>query len=117
MDGRDFEHWSAGMFRRQGYVVNITGTTGDHGIDLVLAKDGQTTAVQCKRWADPVGEPVLRDFYGATVSAGIAEGIVVATSSFTPSAREFAQNKPIRLIDIDELLAIGCTSVSRSEEI
>jgi len=117
MDGRDFEHWSAGMFRRQGYVVNITGTTGDHGIDLVLAKDGQTTAVQCKRWADLVGEPVLRDFYGATVSAGIAEGIVVATSSFTPSAREFAQNKPIRLIDIDELLAIGCTSVSRSEEI
>jgi hypothetical protein len=62
MDGRDFEHWSAGMFKRQGYAVNITGATGDHGIDLILAKDGQTTAVQCKRWADPIGEPVLRDF-------------------------------------------------------
>jgi hypothetical protein len=40
---------------------------------------------------------------------------VVATSSFTPSAREFAQNKPIRLIDIDELSSIRGTQLLFSE--
>ena len=107
MSGRDFELWAAGLFRRQGYVVEITEASGDHGIDLILAKDGRATAVQCKRWSDPVGEPILRDFYGAMVSAGMANGIVATTSTFTPSAKEFAHNKPIRLIDLDELLNLG----------
>jgi Holliday junction resolvasome RuvABC ATP-dependent DNA helicase subunit len=112
MDGREFEHWAASMFRREGYSVHITDASGDHGIDLILSRDGRTSAVQCKRWTDPVGEPVLRDFYGAIVSAGISSGIVVTTSEFTASAKSFAQGKPIRLIEMDELLLSGALDLT-----
>jgi hypothetical protein len=112
MAGREFENWAAAPFRRQGYTVNFTETTGDHGIDLILIKDGQTSAVQCKRWSDSVGEPVLRDFYGALVSAGISSGIVMTTSTFTASAKEFARGAPIRLLDLDELLLLNKTGSS-----
>jgi hypothetical protein len=76
MSGREFENWLAGVFRRQGYTVSLTEVTGDHGIDLILTRNGQGTAVQCKRWTDSVGEPILRDFYGAMMGAGMPNGIV-----------------------------------------
>ena len=107
MNGLEFEHWVASLFRRRGYTVSLTANSGDHGIDLVLSKAGHSTVAQCKRWTDPVGEPVLRDFYGAMMNAGIENGIVVATSTFTDSAVNFVKGKPIRLIDIDELLLLG----------
>jgi Holliday junction resolvasome RuvABC ATP-dependent DNA helicase subunit len=116
MGGREFEHWSASLFRGEGYAVQITQASGDHGIDLILTRDGRTTAVQCKRWTEPVGEPILRDFYGAMMSAGVASGIVATTSTFTPSARAFVQNKPIRLIELDELLDLGKGNVSAHNE-
>ena len=107
MGGREFEHWSASLFRRQGYAVQNTQATGDHGIDLILTRGGRTTAVLCRRWPDPVGEIILRDFYRSMMRAHVASGIVATTSTFTPSARAFVQNKPIRLIEIEELLDLG----------
>ncbi len=104
MGGQDFEYWAAEFFRGEGYTTQMTKTSGDHGLDLILMKDGVKSAVQCKRWTDSVGEPVLRDFYGAMVSAQLPSGIVMTTSTFTASAMAFAQGKPIRLIDIEELL-------------
>ncbi len=66
MSGTDFELWVARQYRRQGWRVKHMGQTGDHGRDLVLThpKEGWTAIVQCKRWSDPVGEPVLRDLLG-----------------------------------------------------
>jgi len=42
-------------------------------------------------------------------SAGISSGIVMTTSEFTASAKLFAQGKPLRLMDLDELLLTGAT--------
>lgn len=112
MDGREFEDWTAAMFRQQGFSVQATAATGDHGIDLILRRDGHTHAVQCKRWVGSVGEPVLRDFYGAMISAKIRSGIVVTSGVFTASAERFADGKEIRLIAIDELLHLGLLNLS-----
>jgi HJR/Mrr/RecB family endonuclease len=106
MSGSDFEAFVAGVFSRLGYFVEITGATGDHGIDLMMNKDKQLTVVQCKRWDDPIGEPVLRDFFGSLVNIGARAGFVVTTSSFTPQAVAFAKNNRITLIDLDGLMQL-----------
>lgn len=66
MNGTDFEHWVARQYRRQGWRVKHIGGSGDHSRDLVLTHptEGWTAIVQCKRWSDPVGEPIIRDLLG-----------------------------------------------------
>ena len=69
MDGLEFEHWVADLFRRAGFQVEITQASGDHGVDLWASFGNHVVAVQCKRWDGMVGEPVLRDLYGAMTAA------------------------------------------------
>jgi Holliday junction DNA helicase RuvB len=104
MSGVEFENWVADYFRSRGYAVEPTPTTGDHGIDLILRKDSAVFGVQCKRWNDVIGEPVLRDFYGSVSNGNFAGGFVVTTSSFTDPARVFAKGKPITLVGLADLI-------------
>ena len=106
-NGVEFEEFVANIFRLEGYFVEMTQTTGDHGIDLLMRKDGQTIAVQCKRWDAPVGESVVRDFLGSLMSVGAQFGYLVVSSTFTSRAYSFAQNKPMKLIDLDGLLELA----------
>jgi restriction system protein len=91
-------------FERLGFVVEQTPTVGDGGVDLVLRRGEELVLVQCKRHARPVGEPVLRDLYGALVHFGANSGVVCSSSGFTPAACKWAHEKAIRLVDGDEIL-------------
>ena len=104
MSGVEFEQWTAGLFARHGYRVKPTRVVGDHGIDLEMERAGKRVVVQCKRWSGSVGEPVIREFYGALLHAGADTGIFITTASFTLQAREFAQQKPLTLLDLNSLL-------------
>ena len=104
MSALEFEEFVADLFRKNGYAVEITQGSGDHGIDLLMRKDNRIIAVQCKRWDAPVGEPVIRDFLGSLMGVGAKFGYVIAASTFTSKAFSFAQNKPIKLIDLDALV-------------
>ena len=46
------------------------------------------------------------------VNAGINTGFVVTSSNFTAQAETFAQNKPIKLYDIDALIQLYLDTVS-----
>src|SRR5262249_27688684 len=105
--GLQFEEFVADLFRRKGYAVEITQGSGDHGIDLLMRKDQQVVAVQCKRWNAPVGESVVRDFLGSIMGVAASLGYIVASSTFTSKAYSFAQEKPIKLIDLDALLELA----------
>lgn len=107
MSGADFEQFVATLFRKMGYVVEGAKNTGDHGVDLIMRKENELTVVQCKRWNDAVGEPVIRDFFGSLMNMGAHNGFIVTTSSFTSQARAFAHGKPIELIDLDALLILA----------
>ncbi len=102
-----FKEFTASLFREMEYRVEITPGTSDDGIDLLLRKDNQLIAVQCKRWSTPVGEPVVREFYGALMSAGAHSGYIVTTSTFTSHAYSFAKGKPIQLVDLDALVDLA----------
>ncbi len=107
MNAVAFKEFTVSLFREIGYTVEITPETGDNGIDLLLRKNNQLIAVQCKRWSAPVGEPVVRDFYSALMSSGAQSGYVVTTSTFTSHAYAFAEGKPIHLVDLDALVDLA----------
>jgi Holliday junction resolvasome RuvABC ATP-dependent DNA helicase subunit len=113
MSAIDFERYVAAIFRQSGFVVETTKATGDHGIDLVVRRDGQRGVIQCKRWDSAVGEPPIREFLGSVVGAQAEIGYYVTTNTFTQRARSFAEDKPLRLIDLDELvfLALGSSAL------
>lgn len=96
----EFEKWVKGhVFEKEGWKVSETRRTGDGGIDLVLWRGKEMSIAQCKRYKGTVGEPLLRDFYGAMMSEGVSQGYFVTTGLFSLSALKFAEDKPIELID------------------
>lgn len=104
MSAVDFEEFVASLFRKMRYAVELTKGSGDHGIDLVMRKGNQVVAVQCKRWNSPVGEPVIRDFYGSLMNIEAQSGYVVTTATFTSQVFAFVQDKPVQLVDLDALI-------------
>src|SRR6202046_2342234 len=46
----------------------------------------------------------VRDLYGTVMSEGATKGVLVTTSSFGPDAHRFAKDKPITLMDGNNLL-------------
>lgn len=104
MSGIEFEQWTAALLEKHGYRVKPTRAVGDHGIDLEIERTGRRIVVQCKRWSDTVGEPVVREFYGSMLNARADAGIFVTTSLFSIQARQFVEQKPITLLDLKSLL-------------
>ncbi len=103
----EFEEMTAELFRALGYEAHRTKMIGDHGVDVVVkAKDGRKMVVQCKRWRGPVGEPMVRDFYGAMQHEKAAKGTIFATNGFTDKAIEWAKGKPLLLYDGKKFLEL-----------
>lgn len=107
MSGLEFEIYMKSVYEGLGYRVKRTPRSGDYGIDLILLKkDGAKLAVQCKRYSKPVGEPVIRDFLGSLIKAGISKGYVVTSSHFTEPAKRFVKHEPIALVDGSDLVKL-----------
>jgi len=103
----NFEKLVADTYRDQGHKVEIVGSTGDHGIDLVVhTRKGETWLVQCKKYRGKVGEPVIRDFYGALRAANADAGAVITSGTITAQARLWAEGKPLFLYDGEEFLEV-----------
>jgi restriction endonuclease Mrr len=103
----EFEEMTAELFRALGYEAHRTKMIGDHGVDVVVkAKDGRKMIVQCKRWRGPVGEPMVRDFYGAMQHEKASKGTIFATNGFTNKAIEWAKGKPLLLYDGKKFLEL-----------
>jgi Holliday junction resolvasome RuvABC ATP-dependent DNA helicase subunit len=109
-----FKEFTASLFRETGYTVEITPGTSDNGIDLLLRKNNQLIAVQCKRWNTPIREPIIRDFYSALMSSGAQSGYVITTSTFTSNAYSFAEGKPIQLVDLEALVDLATRRGSKA---
>src|SRR2546426_577953 len=101
-----FEVWVGDHFRAMGYEVRLTPIHGDHGADLLVERDGEIIVVQCKhRPNGSVGEPVLRDLFGAMHHFSAARAILVTTGRVTEAARGWLRGKPIEALDATDLVA------------
>jgi len=98
---REFEEVIGEAYRKQGYaVVENAGPGADGGIDLVAKKEGETILVQCKQWkSEKIGVPTVREMFGLWNAERANEVHIVTCGDFTEEARQFAQGKPIKLID------------------
>lgn len=97
----EFELLVGEIYRRQGFLVELpAGTGADGGIDLTLHRGTERVLVQCKCWkAFKVSAPAIREFFGVIVSEKVDRGFFVTTGRFTRDAMEFAEGKPIEMID------------------
>ncbi|HEX2947152.1 MAG TPA: restriction endonuclease [Clostridia bacterium] len=107
LDGHEFEEVLAALYRRQGYDATVSKQGGDNGIDILLKKNGEIIAVQCKAHKRTIGPTVARDFYGALMHYGYQNGIIASTSGFTYGVHEFVKDKPITLINLNDILKMS----------
>ena len=102
---RKFEVLVAEAYRRQGYNVTENQTVGaDGGVDVRLEKNGDLHLVQCKNWkTSKVGVKVVREMYGVMIDEQASSVKIIISGMFTQEAHNFANDKPIDLIDGSQL--------------
>ena len=100
-----FEKLCLRVLRESGFTeVGVTQRGADGGIDGhgIVRLQGLVSlpvVYQAKRWTNPVGAPVVRDFRGSM--AGRADkGLIITTSTFTSDARIEASRAGAALIDL-----------------
>jgi hypothetical protein len=103
--GKELEDAVADFFMNQGYEVELTPHSYDNGIDLILRLNSTITVVQCKAFGKPCGPSAVRDLFGSMNAYGASEAILVCPRGFTQATKDFANDKPIKLFDVDDLSA------------
>jgi len=98
---KEFEELVGEAYRRKGYSVLENHRVGsDGGIDLRLNKAGNLFLVQCKHWkTQKVDVRAVREMYGVMTAERAAGAIVITSGLFTQDARNFAEDKPIDLVE------------------
>jgi len=114
-----FELLVGEAFGRQGYVVEPRGSRAPEGdVDLELWREGRKSIVVCRHWqARQVGIELIRELHEILKFERADEAIFLSSGSYTHDAWQFAQSKPLRLIDGDRLLNLleGMEDVTRAE--
>lgn len=101
IDWFQFEKLVGHVYEKLGYTVTRRGGANpDGGIDLIIKRDGQRIAVQCKQWkARDVGVKPVREFLGALTDAGIQKGIFITLRGYTGDARLLAEKHEIEILN------------------
>lgn len=109
MEGHEFEYFCADLLKKRGFVdVEVTKGSGDYGIDILAEKEGVTYAIQCKRYASPVGVKAIQETYAGRDYYDRMVGAVMTNQYFTSPAVEAAGKLKILLWDggyIEEMMA------------
>jgi restriction system protein len=112
MDWQQFEILVRDLFQKEfgdnGARVEVTQASRDQGVDA-LAYDpdpirGGKFVIQAKRYNNLVPVSAVRDLYGTVMNEGAVKGILVTTSFYGPEARDFAKDKPLTLINGEQLM-------------
>jgi restriction system protein len=112
MDWEDFEHLLRELFEKEfstnGGEVRVTQASRDGGVDAIAFDPdpirGGKIVIQAKRYTNTVGVSSVRDLYGTVMNEGATKGILVTTSDFGPDAYDFVKNKPLTLLNGNNLL-------------
>lgn len=101
----EFEDLVERLMHYLGYPnVKVTKRTGDGGIDVLSTRftehGVERIAVQCKRYRNPIGVPVAREFVGAIQDdKSIVRGYLVTTSDFTAECVSYCLRQQIQMIN------------------
>lgn len=104
--GEDFEVFVSDQLEGSGWIVRHTGRSGDQGADLVAEKDGSSVAVQCKLYAQPVGNKAVQEALAAQRYYATDHAAVISNAAFTKSAVQLAQSANVLLVHTSDLDAL-----------
>jgi restriction system protein len=103
MPGVEFERACADIFRRLGYKVKTTKTTGDQGADLLLEGKYGRAVVQTKRQKSKVGNEAVQQVVAAKAFYAANDAFVVTNHFYSPAAMRLAEANGVRLLDRRDL--------------
>jgi len=106
LTGHEFENQLALLYRRLGYEAAVTRGSGDEGVDIRLSKGNEKMIVQCKAHKRPMGPGAVRELYGTLLHEEADIAIIVSLGGFTAGASSWARGKPIKMEDVDYVLAM-----------
>ena len=99
------------IFRGEGYSV---AAKEDGVVSLVLDRTGYTTLAACRRWkVNETGIVPLRELADAVVSRSARDCVYVTTGTFTDTARAFARQHKVRLLNGVELARLATPILRR----
>ena len=109
LNGYEFEKEIAKLYRAQGYDATVTSATADGGVDVILKKERERIAVQCKHHAKPVGPNDVRALQGVVASQRYSKGIFVSLNGYTATVRyEMRKGSvPIELLELKDILQMA----------
>ena len=100
MDGWEFENWSAEWLGKHGfYNVEVTKGSGDYGADIICSKNGETYAVQCKKYSGKVTYRAVEEVICAKNYYGTDRAMIFTNSELTPQADEAAKKLGVVVCD------------------
>lgn len=100
MEGHDFEYFCAELLGKRGFSeVEVTGGSGDYGVDILAQKEGITYAIQCKCYGGPVGVKAVQEAYAGRDYYDCMVGAVLTNQYFTDPAVKAAGKLKILLWD------------------
>ena len=104
----EFEGLITNLFEKMGLDTKQTQASRDGGVDCVAYDSrpifGGKVVIQAKRYKNTVGVSAVRDLFGTMQNEGATKGILVTTSGYGQASHEFANGKPLELIDGGNLL-------------
>lgn len=119
---RLFEETVGSVFADHGYSIQVTGYSGDGGVDVILTDEKSIIGVQVKRYKNAIEAEEIRSLLGALIIGGMTKGVFVCTSTFRSGATKAAKAStnlgyPIELMDAERFysaLEISQRQVDRS---
>ena len=99
MTGYEFEDFLIDLFTKMGYSVERRKQTHEQGLDLLLTRYGEKTAVQVKRYNKPVGNKAVQEANAARDFYRCHRALVVTNSRFTIPAKQLAERCNVELWD------------------
>jgi restriction endonuclease Mrr len=106
LEPTEFERFVMRLFQQLGYDTELTGKSGDEGVDVIAVKGETRVIVQCKRYRKNVSPSAARDLYGAMHHYQATEAHLITTGTISQKTKEWCISKPIHLIDGEALVQL-----------
>ena len=104
LTGFEFEEYMAQVLKDNGFRhVEVTVECGDQGVDILAVRNGKTYAIQCKNYADMVGNKAVQEAYAGAQYYGCDIPVVVCPTDFTIPAQELAESTGVELWNGEKL--------------
>jgi restriction system protein len=107
IDGIEYEHYVSNLLVKKGWKTRVLQASGDQGVDVLAEKNGKTVAIQCKKYASPVGNKAVQEIVSGKVHYGADLAAVVTNSRYTPSAKKLAKTTCVSLLHHSELNSLN----------